>query len=186
MVKLIKRNIKLVVGSHVLTFPELQTIYNLLNERPIGTKTRDPNEGTYLCPNDLMLGRASNQVPSGNMESVDDPWKRFKFIQQIVNTFWRKWVMYYFHTLLIEQKWHTVKRNLIEGDLVLVQDSRAIRGEWKLAQVIEAKPGSDGLVRDVSIRYKSQSIGNQYKGQQDIIVKRSAHRLVLLLPVNEQ
>ena len=94
--------------------------------------------------------------------------------------------MYYFHTLLIEQKWHTVKRNLIEGDLVLVQDSRAIRGEWKLAQVIEAKPGSGGLVRDVSIRYKSQSRGNRYKGQQDIIVKRSANRLVLLLPVDEQ
>jgi hypothetical protein len=40
------------------TFSELQTVMfevaNLLNERPIGTKETDHNEGSYLCPNDLI------------------------------------------------------------------------------------------------------------------------------------
>ena len=133
-----------------------------------------------------MLGRASNHVPSGFMALVDDPRKRFHCIQQIINTFWKKWNMYYFHTLLIQSKWHTAKRNLVKDDLVLVQDTNAHRGKWKLAQVVEAIPGKDGLVRDVSIRYKIKVPGNQYKGQQDIVVDRSAHRLVLLLPVEEQ
>lgn len=58
------------IGSAVMTFSELQTalfeIGNLLNERPIGTKNCDPVEGTYLCPNDLLLGRASSRVPGEN------------------------------------------------------------------------------------------------------------------------
>lgn len=30
-------------------------VVNLINERPIRTKVCDPNEGTYLCSNDLLL-----------------------------------------------------------------------------------------------------------------------------------
>jgi hypothetical protein len=55
-----------------MTFSELQTVMfqvaNLLNERPIGTKETDPNEGSYLCPNDLILGRASSNVPIGQWQ----------------------------------------------------------------------------------------------------------------------
>ena len=93
---------------------------------------------------------------------------------------------YYFHTLLIEQKWHTAKRNMRVGDIVLVQDSNAIRGQWKMAEVVEAKPGRDQLVRDVTLRYKNQGPGAQYKGSQDTHIKRSVHRLVVLLPREEQ
>ncbi|XP_061184388.1 uncharacterized protein LOC133192391 [Saccostrea echinata] len=56
------------IGASVMTFSELQTVLfelgNLLNERPIGTKNCDPEEGTSLCPNDLLLGRASSRVPA--------------------------------------------------------------------------------------------------------------------------
>ena len=50
LVKLVKKNISLLIGNHTLTFAELQTILfeiaNLLNERPIGIHPRDPEEGT--------------------------------------------------------------------------------------------------------------------------------------------
>jgi hypothetical protein len=55
----------------------------------------------------------------------------------------------YFHTLVVRQKWHTEKRNVQVGDVVLLQDSNNIRGQWKLAQIVEATPGMDGKVRDV-------------------------------------
>ena len=92
----------------------------------------------------------------------------------------------YFHTLIIRNKWHTEKRNLRLGDVVLVKDSNAIRGIWKMAQVCEVFVSRDNKVRDVSVRYTNQSPDGQYKGLQDTTVKRSAHRLVLLLPVEEQ
>ena len=69
LIKQVKRNLILSIGTNILTFSDLQTILFevacLLNERPIGTKTTDPNEGSYLCPNDIILGRATSNVPAG-------------------------------------------------------------------------------------------------------------------------
>ena len=92
----------------------------------------------------------------------------------------------YFPTLLVRQKWHVTKRNVKVGDIVLVQDCNAIRGKWKLAQVVIAEPGRDGMVRDVQIRYRIQRQKKEYEVGGEIIVKRSVHRLVILLPVEEQ
>lgn len=91
----------------------------------------------------------------------------------------------YFSTLTIRQRWHTARRNLREGDVVLVQDSDLIRGNLKLAQVERAKPGRNGKVRDVVLRYKISNHGSMCEGK-DRLVNRAAHRLVLLLPVEEQ
>jgi hypothetical protein len=146
------------IGSSVVTFSELQTIVfevgSLLNERPIGTKNCSLVEGTYLCPNNLLLGRASSRVPVGNWNTCLNP-RRWKFVQRIIDTFWKRWMRDYFHTLIVRQKWHTKKRNVQVGDVVLVQDSNNKRGQWQLAHIVEATPGMDGKVRDVKIRYKN-------------------------------
>ena len=39
---------------------------------------------------------------------------------------------------------------------------------------------------ELSIRYKNQGPNGEYKGVQDTFIKRSVHRLVLLLPIEEQ
>ncbi|XP_064115038.1 neurofilament medium polypeptide-like [Macrobrachium nipponense] len=66
-----------------------------------------------------------------------------------------------------EQKWHTTRRNVRSGDVVLVQDSNVVRGAWKLAQVIRADPGQDGVVRDVDLRYKIMKHGKRYDDEVD-------------------
>ena len=68
----------------------------------------------------------------------------------------------------------------------MVQDSNIVRGQWKLAQVCEANPGKDGKVRDVQIRYKALEANNTYHGCDDTRIRRSVHRLVFILPVEEQ
>ena len=56
-----------------MTFSELQTIlFEFENEQPIGTKNCDSVECSYLCPNDLLLGRANSRVPVGNMSKSKD------------------------------------------------------------------------------------------------------------------
>ena len=51
-------------GAQVLTHFELYTclleVANLVNHRPIGRIPDDPDDGSYLCPNDILLGRASS------------------------------------------------------------------------------------------------------------------------------
>lgn len=71
LIRSVKRAIAIAIGDSKLTFGEFQTVLfevaNLLNERPIGMKPGgDVELGSYLCPNELLLGRASVKVPGGN------------------------------------------------------------------------------------------------------------------------
>ncbi|XP_068245286.1 uncharacterized protein [Palaemon carinicauda] len=190
LIKSVKRSLSMLIGTTILTFSDLQTTFfeiaKLMNERPIGIKPgMDVELGTYLCPNDLLLGRASNKVPSGSWSTSGDTKKRLNFIQNVVDTFWRKWQRDYFPTLILRQKWHTDKRNVQPGDIVLIKDTNVVRGKWKMGQVVDTETGRDNKVRDVSIRYKIQRPG-KHKGQSDTVIKRSVHKLVVLLPVEEQ
>ena len=69
LVKSTKRALEAAVGESVLSFSEMQTCMleaaQLVNQRPIGVLPTTPDDGTYLCPNDLLLGRASSKVPQG-------------------------------------------------------------------------------------------------------------------------
>ena len=92
----------------------------------------------------LLLGRATSRIPSGLFERTDNPRHRYEFIQGIIDNFWRRWTRDFFPSLIIRQKWHTATRNLRVGDVVLIQDSNQIRGQWKLGKVCEVFPGDDG------------------------------------------
>ena len=185
LIRLAKRALLIAIGDSVLTFGEMQTVLyevaNLLNERPIGRKPgADPTAGTYLCPNDLLLGRTQVTPPQGPWAERSRLAERFLFLQRLVTTFWEKWYRYFFSSILIRQKWHREKRNMRVGDIVIVQENNPVRGKWRLAEIIGTEPNDDGNVRDVILRYKAQSDGHAYTGQPDIII-RSVHRLVLLI-----
>ena len=69
LIRSVKRSLKAAIGESILTFSELQTVLfevaNLINERPIGRHPRSPKDRSYLCPNDLLLGRSTARVSSG-------------------------------------------------------------------------------------------------------------------------
>ena len=191
LIRLVKNGLIRSVGDSILTFGELQTIMyevaNLLNNRPIGMKPGYSIEfGTYLCPNDLLLGHNNSRVPTGLFATDEDPGRRLDFIQSIVNSFWKRWHRDYFPTLLVRQKWHVEKRNVRIGDIVLVQDPNPVRGKWKLAQVANVEQSRDGMVREVKLRYKICKPGEKYHGTRYKTMNRSVHRLVVLLPIEEQ
>lgn len=172
-----------------MTVSELQTVCfeaaNLVNERPIGRHPTSPDDGTYLCPNDLLLGRATSRVPSGPFRDALNPRQRVEFVQSIVNYFWKKWTRDYFPSLLIQPKWHTTQRNLREGDIVLIQDANQIRGQWKLGIVVKAFPGGDRRVRRVKVQYKNPKPGEsvtEYSGRGFMTVERAVNKLIVLIP----
>lgn len=51
-----------------------------------------------------------------------------------------------------------------------------MRGVWKLAQMIRAKQGCDGNVRDVDLRYKIIMDKKGYDGCMDKFMARFVHR----------
>jgi len=77
LVKSCKIGLKMAMGNHILTPFELYTcmleVAILVNQRPVGQVPNDLDEGAYLCPNDMLLGRASPQVPQGPFVKQETP-----------------------------------------------------------------------------------------------------------------
>ena len=178
------------IGDSVLTFSKLQTtlfeMANVLNQRPIGIKPAfNIDLGKYLCPNDLLLGRSSGAVPSGKWSDKASFRDIMDFNDNMVKAFLEKWSRDFWPSLIVRQKWHFEKRDLCIGDVVMFLDPNLIKNCWKLGEVIIAERGKDGKVRNVSIRYKPRKEGVRYNGQKDMIITRSAHKIVVILPVEE-
>ena len=130
----------------------LQEVSSLVNQRPIGRPPNDPNDGAYLCPNDMLLGRASSRISQGPFKETNNPRHRVEFVQQIVDSFWKRWIRDTFPSLVPRRKWDAQKRNVRLDDVVNVADTNAGRGKWFIGRVVQVYPGSDGKVRNVKIK----------------------------------
>ena len=187
MIKSVKKAISHTIGSQILSYTEMQTVLfeiaNLVNERPIGAHPTNPNDGSYLSPNDLILGRASTRVPSGPFTEASSLSQRHEFVQSLVNSFWKKWNRDYFPSLIIRPKWHTEKRDIKVNDIVFVQDSNAIRGQLILAKVCKIFSSSDGHVRKCELLYNlpSSSIENHTPCKK---MERPTHKLIVIVPAD--
>ena len=69
---------------------------------------------------------------------------------------------------------------------MIVQEDKPARATWRMAEISKVEPCSDGLIRDVTLRYKSLTSGSEYKGRSDIFIKRSTHRLILIIETDER
>ena len=116
LVKTCKRALKKAVGSQVLTPLELYTVLlevaNLVNQRPIGRIPNDPDDGNYICPNDILLGRASSEISQGPFKGTNNPRHRVEFVQRIIDSFWKRWNRDVFPSLVPRKKWQVEKRNV--------------------------------------------------------------------------
>ena len=179
LVKSIKHALNVVIGNQVFSYVEFQTLLyeaaQLVNQRPIGRNPLRPDDGTYLCPNDLLLGHSTNHVPQGPFAEKSSTKQRLRFIQDVVNCFWKRWSREVFPNLVIEPKWHTERRNVRVGDVVAIQDSNIVRGEWKLGVIENIIDSKDGRVRNVEVRYKI--------GSTNVTIKRAVQRLIVIVPV---
>ncbi|XP_078384112.1 uncharacterized protein LOC144666577 [Oculina patagonica] len=140
MVKTVKKSLKKAIGDTVLTPFELYTclleVANLVNQRPIGRIPNDPDDGAYLCPNDILLGRASSTVPQGPFRRKENPRHRFEFCQKIVDSFWKKWARDVLPHLVPRKKRNAERRNVAVNDFVILADSNAVRGKWSAGRIL--------------------------------------------------
>ena len=187
-----KRCIKASVGGTRMSITELLTVLyevmQLMNQRPIGSTVKEDGESRFLCPNDLLLGRASAAIPSLPWNYKSKGEDRFKIVQAVIDSFWHRWIMECAPSLVIRQKWHVARRNLVPGDVVMIADRNALRGEYRLAIVDRVKKGDDGKVRSCTLKYKMNSAkkGEGYTGCNYTFVDRGVQRLVLIIPCNEE
>ena len=122
-----------------------------MNQHPIGRIPNDSDDGSYLCPNDMLLGQASSAVQQGLFRETRNPLQRLEFVQKIVDTFWRRWTQDIFPSLVPGKKWNAEKRTVRVDDVVIMEDSNSVRGKWTIGRIISAYPGKDGRVQNVKV-----------------------------------
>ena len=177
LVKTCKKALQKVIGNQVLSPFELYTylleVANLVNSRPIGRVPNDPDDGTYISPNDILLGRSTSEVPQGPFRETKNPRHRVEFVQKLVDSFWRKWSRDVFPSLVLRKKWHTKRRDVKVNDVVTYVDENAVRGKWTIGRIIKTFPGQDGKTRNVKIK----TLCGQYV--------RPVTKIVVIVPVDE-
>ena len=78
--------------------------------------------------------------------------KEFRYSQEVVEHFWRRWLRKYIPALTCRRKWHGESEPVAVGDILIVANDFNPRGQWPLARVIEVLPSSDGIVRVVRVK----------------------------------
>ena len=156
LVKGPKKALKKAIGEQVLTPFELYIclleVGNLMNQRPIGRIPNDPDDSSYLCPNDMLLRRATSMVPQGPFRETRNPQHRVQFVQKIVDTCRRRWTRDVFLSLVPRKKRNAEKHTVRVDDIVIMEDSNSLGGNWTIRRIINVYPGKDGRVRNVKIK----------------------------------
>ena len=156
-VKSAKYHLVRVLGEKIPTFVELSTllcrIEAILNSRPLLALSDDINDLDVLTPAHFLISRPSFLVPEPDRVSEKiSLGKRWELYSQMVQHFWSRWSREYLTSLQERQKWFYPQKSLEVGDLVVIKDETCPPGKWPLARITAVHPGTDNLVRAVSLR----------------------------------
>jgi Family of unknown function (DUF5641) len=146
-----------VMGTSVLDFEEFTTLLNqiesILNSRPLTQLTADPEDLEALTPGHFLIGRPLTSAPEPSLEHIKmNKLSRWQLIQKMTQSFWKRWSTQYLTQLQHRRKWKSVQENLKVGQLVLLAEDQVPPLFWPLARICEIHPGSDEMVRVVTLK----------------------------------
>ncbi|KAL7880597.1 hypothetical protein SRHO_G00028510 [Serrasalmus rhombeus] len=146
----------------------------VINSRPLTKSSDDVDDLEPLTPNHLLLLKGKPALPPGIFQKEDLYCRRrWRQVQYISDIFWKRWSREYLPLLQERQKWLEKKRNVKEGDVVLIVDERAPRGSWLMGKVEKTIPDDQGFVRRVLVKTKTNTL------------ERPIDKLCLLLEMEE-
>ena len=156
LIRSIRRALRATCREQVLTDDKLQTLFceaeAVVNSRPLTRCTDDPASLRPLTPSDLLHLKA----PPGPFTETNPKdlfaRRRWRQVQHLADVFWRRWVKEYLPVLHERQRWEVRRRDLAEGDVVMVLDEKLPRGTWPLGRIVEVVKSTDGHVRSVKLR----------------------------------
>jgi hypothetical protein len=109
---------------------------------------------------ELVNGRRLENLPDPNarrnVTSFQHLWRKR---QAVLNGFWTRWSKDYLIEQNIRKKWPTPTQDDLIGKLVLIrEDNKLSRNDWKIGRVIEVHPSKDGLIRNVTVKTPTSTL----------------------------
>ncbi|XP_049308643.1 uncharacterized protein LOC125777600 [Bactrocera dorsalis] len=151
-----KKHLLRIMGQQSLRYHELLTLLTrieaCLNSRPIVALHDDREGGLALTPGDFIIGRPLNCRPEPPLPDI--PHNRFHYrqrLQGMFEHFWKRWQNEYLNSLQARSKWMRPEPSLQVGDVVLIRNENLPPACWRMGRITDTHPGSDGLVRVITI-----------------------------------
>ncbi|XP_076650259.1 uncharacterized protein LOC143357625 [Halictus rubicundus] len=156
-VKSFKHHVRRVIGNELLTFEQFNTfiieVEAILNSRPLTPLSTDPNDLCALTPGHFLIGSALNTVPELDFsETPSNKLSTWQHLQKIKRDFWTRWHKEYLNELNIRHKWTSGNHGIEKGTLILIKEDNLPPLQWALGRVLEIHPGTDGIIRAVTIQ----------------------------------
>ncbi|XP_050425489.1 uncharacterized protein LOC126836303 [Adelges cooleyi] len=156
-VKTTKFHLTRVIKDARLTLGELTTLLcqveACVNSRPMTPLNSDPSEAEAITPAHFLIGGPMMIPPEANISEEDvQHLRRWRFVQGLMQGFWRRWHAEYLPQLQVRGKWAYQKKDLVVGDVVIIKEDCTPPTKWKLGRVVQLHPGKDGTVRVVTLK----------------------------------
>ena len=199
-VKVLKQSLQHALPSGVvLSFSELNTlcakISYVMNSRPLGLSNvshsnQQDDFMSVVTPNQLLLGRSADASPPLDYKESDGKFtRRLSYVSSVYDSWWSKWIAQVLPTLVPIRRWRRAKKNLMVGDIVMIESSNVFKDEYRLGRVCEVHPDGAGLVRTVTVEYRKKDSREgvlQYKSKKLEREKMAVQRLSPLVTMDEQ
>ncbi|XP_017468190.1 PREDICTED: uncharacterized protein LOC108360428 [Rhagoletis zephyria] len=156
-IKRTKYHLKRVLGETLLSYGAFNTLLTeveaCVNSPPLCDNSTSVDDLEALTPGHFLVGEPLKSLPEpegqGFCGSLRQQWDAISAIRQ---HFWRRWRDEYLVSLQRRSKWFRSSRNVEEDDVVAIFNEPTPPTKWKMARVIKCHPGTDGLVRVVTLQ----------------------------------
>ncbi|XP_044019550.1 uncharacterized protein LOC122859932 [Aphidius gifuensis] len=157
-VKSFKHHFKRVIKPDILLSQEefntlIIEIEAILNSRPLTPISTDPSDFMVLSPGHFLIGHALTTIRDHDYNNIPmNRLSRWQLIEQLKQEFWQRWHNEYLNEMINRSKWNKDNNNIEMGDVVLLKEDNIPPMHWALGRIIETHPGTDGIVRTVTIK----------------------------------
>ncbi|XP_055623539.1 uncharacterized protein LOC129766968 [Toxorhynchites rutilus septentrionalis] len=162
-VRSLKHHLRRVVALEIITAEAMQTVLcqieSCLNSRPLTALSEDPNDLEALTPGHFLVGSTLQSIPEPDLAEIPaNRLSMWQAMQRKTQDFWKLWSKDYLHQLQQRTKHFFKRPNILVGMLVLIKDDNLPPLKWSVARITAVHPGTDGLVRVVTVRVPSGAI----------------------------
>lgn len=105
----------------------------IINSRPLVPVSTDPDFPLILTPAMLLTQKTEYKFEANSLGEFQDrdmlkcEWKR---VQALASVFWARWKKEYLLLLQSRRKWTASRRDVTEGDVVLIKDKTVNQNCW--------------------------------------------------------
>jgi hypothetical protein len=157
-VQSVKHHLRRILGDASITYEEFYTLLTrieaCLNSRPLIPLSQDPNDLEALTPGHFLIGAPltapyESDVTDRNTNGLT----RWQRITQLQQHFWKMWQKEYLSQLQTRPRGQQHQYpNVDVGALVILIEDNMPPLQWRLGRIVHVHPGSDGVVRVVSVK----------------------------------